>query len=148
MKDKKNNFQKIVIYTDGGSRGNPGPSAIGIYIETLNKKYGEFLGVATNNIAEYKAMIFALKKTKQLVGKENSINTEVEIRSDSQLVVSQLKGEFKLKEKSLFEYFIDIWNLKQEYKNVSFVYIPREKNKIADAILNETLDEHTKRGLF
>lgn len=144
----KISHNKIIIYTDGGSRGNPGPAALGVYFETLGKKYGEFLGTATNNVAEYEAMIFALKKVKALVGKENADKTEIEIRSDSQLIVSQLNGEFKLKEESLWKYFINIWNLKQDFKKVSFTYIPREKNKIADAVLNETLDEHSKKGLF
>lgn len=147
---KKNFFDKIVVYTDGGSRGNPGPAAIGVYIETLDKKYSQFLGETTNNIAEYKAIIFALKKIKSLIGSEKSFNTEIEIRSDSNLIVNQLNGKYKIKEKSLFEYFVEIWNLKQEYKKVSFVYVPREKNKVADALLNETLNYYSnpKKSLF
>jgi ribonuclease HI len=147
---KKNFFDKIVVYTDGGSRGNPGPAAIGVYIETLDKKYSQFLGKTTNNIAEYKAIIFALKKIKSLIGSEKSFNTEIEIRSDSNLIVNQLNGKYKIKEKSLFEYFVEIWNLKQEYKKVSFVYVPREKNKVADALLNETLNYYSnpKKSLF
>lgn len=138
----------MVIFTDGGSRGNPGPAAAGVYFETIGKKYGEFLGNITNNIAEYRAIIFALKKVKQLIGKRNSSNAEIEIKSDSQLIVSQLNGEFKLKEKELFRYFVDVWNLKQDYKEVSFSYIPREKNKIADALVNEALDKHLSKKLF
>ena len=138
----------IVIYTDGGSRGNPGPSALGVYFPDSEKKYGEFLGQTTNNEAEYKAIIFALKKSKQLIGKDKSKKTNLEIRSDSQLIVNQLNGNFKLKEESLFNFFIEIWNLKQEFGNVSFVYIPREKNKIADSLVNQTLDEKEKKSLF
>ncbi len=139
---------KNIIYTDGGSRGNPGPSAIGVYFETLDKKYFEYLGIATNNDAEYKAIVFALKKCKSLIGHESSLKNSIEIRSDSQLVVNQLSGRFKLKEESLFKYFIEIWNLKQEYKSVSFHYIPREKNKIADMLVNESLDNHSRKGMF
>ena len=140
---------KVIIYTDGGSRGNPGPSAIGVYFETLNKKYSENIGEATNNVAEYKAIIFALKKCKQLVGKDNSKNTNIEIKSDSELVVKQLNGEFKLKDEDLIPLFVDIWNLKQDFGEVSFTHILREKNKIADKLLNEELDRAEKRrGLF
>jgi len=139
---------KNIIYTDGGSRGNSGPSAIGIYFETLDKKYSEYLGIATNNDAEYKAMVFALKKIKSLIGSDVAKKTDIEIRSDSQLVVNQLSGKFKLKEESLFKYFIEIWNLKQEYKSVSFSYIPREKNKIADMLVNQELDSHSRKGMF
>lgn len=145
---KKYHNDKITIYTDGGSRGNPGLAACGVYFETLDKKYGQYLGKTTNNVAEYEAIIFALKKVKALIGKNNTEKTDIKINSDSQLIVSQLNGEFKLKEESLWKYFIDVWNLKQDFKKVSFSYIPREKNKIADAILNETLDEHSRKGLF
>ncbi len=148
MKNKNNNFKKIIIYTDGGSRGNPGPSASGVYFETLDKKYGNYLGETTNNVAEYEAIIFALKKVKALIGKDNADKTEIEINSDSQLIISQLNGEFKLKEESLWKYFIEIWNLRQDFKNVFFNYIPREKNKIADLMVNETLNENSKKGLF
>ena len=133
--------EKIIVHTDGGSRGNPGPAAIGIYIKTLEKKYGLAIGTATNNDAEYQAIVFALKKIKQLVGADAAAHTAVEIRADSQLVVSQLSGTFKLKEESLWKYFIEIWNRKQDFASVSFTYVPREENTIADAMVNEALDE-------
>jgi len=138
----------LIIYTDGGSRGNPGQSAIGVYIPEREKRYGEYVGEGTNNEAEYKAIIFALKKAKSLLGSHIAQQTDVEIRSDSQLIVNQLSGLFKLKESELFQYFIAIWNLKQDFKSVSFTHIPREKNAIADRLVNETLDEHQKRSLF
>ena len=90
----------------------------------------------------------ALKKAKQLIGKKNADKTEIEIKSDSQLIVSQLNGEFKLKEENLWKYFIEIWNLKQAFKRIFFSYVPREKNRIADTILNETLNSHARKGLF
>ena len=141
-------MEKIIIYTDGGSRGNPGPAALGVYFKNSNKKYSEFLGKTTNNEAEYRAIIFALKKCKQLVGKEKCGQAEIEIRSDSQLIVSQLNGVFKLKEESLWKFFIEIWNLKQEFEKVDFVYIPREENKIADMMVNQELDNNMKKALF
>jgi ribonuclease HI len=137
-------MKKFVIYTDGGARGNPGKSAIGVYFSNLDKTYSEFIGEGTNNIAEYKAVIFALQKAKSILGKDKAKNTEIEIRSDSELLVNQLNGKYKIKEENLKLLFVDIWNLMQDFKKVSFTYVPREENKIADAILNETLDQLEK----
>ncbi|PIR43948.1 hypothetical protein COV23_02510 [Candidatus Wolfebacteria bacterium CG10_big_fil_rev_8_21_14_0_10_31_9] len=135
---------KIIIYTDGGSRNNPGPAALGVYFIDFNKEYSEFLGTATNNEAEYQGVVFALKKAKQLIGKENAKKTEIEIKADSELIVKQLNGEYKLKEEKLIAPFIEIWNLKQEYKKVSFTHIPREQNKKADLMVNKELDNQQK----
>lgn len=132
---------KLVIYTDGGARGNPGPAAIGVVVG--GKKYGEYIGKATNNIAEYKAVIFALKKAKALLGSKKAAEAEVEVNMDSELIVKQLAGEYKIKDADLQPLFIEVWNLKQEFKKVAFRHIPREKNKEADAMVNEALDPHT-----
>lgn len=140
--------QKIIVYTDGGSRNNPGSAAVGVYIETLGKKYGECIGVKTNNEAEYQALIFGLKKIKQLVGKEESKNYEIECRLDSELVVKQLNHEYKLKEKHIQDFFIEIWNLILDFGKVTFVHITREKNKIADALVNEALDGQAKQNVL
>ena len=129
---------KLIIYTDGGSRGNPGAAAIGAVIES--KHYSAPIGETTNNIAEYKAVIFALKKAKHLLGNEKCAETEIEIRSDSELLVNQIKGDYKIKDKELQPLFIEIWNLKQDFKNVEFILIPREENKIADSLVNRALD--------
>ena len=129
---------KLVIYTDGGARGNPGRAAIGAVIG--DKKYKEFIGTTTNNVAEYRAIIFALKKSKQLLGKGKSKQAELEMRMDSELAYSQLTGRYKLKEESLMPLFIEIWNLKQDFKNVEFVHVLREKNKEADKLVNQALD--------
>lgn len=139
--------EKIIAYTDGGSRGNPGPAAIGVYFPELEKRYGEFIQTATNNIAEYKAIVYALKKAKQLVGSKRAELSIIEIRSDSQLVVNQLSGFFKIKEEELFPFFIHIWNLKQDFAEVRFVHVPREQNKQADALVNEALDEALSNSL-
>jgi len=140
-----NTRQKIIIYTDGGSRNNPGPAAIGVYIETLGKKYGEYIGEKTNNEAEYQALIFGIKKAKQLIGKEKSKNYEIECRLDSELVVKQLNHEYKLKEKHIQNFFIEIWNLMLDFGKVTFVHIPREQNKISDALVNKALDAQVKQ---
>jgi len=139
-------MKKIIIYTDGGSRGNPGKAAIGVVFynekEQVIKKYGEYLGDSfTNNDAEYQAIIFALKKFKALFGKSIAEISDVEIRSDSELVVKQLNGDYKLSEPKIQQFFIEIWNLKFDFKSVKFKHIPREKNKEADRLVNETLDK-------
>ncbi len=131
---------KVVMFTDGGSRGNPGPAGIGVWIETLGKKYGECIGIATNNVAEYAALIFGLKKLKQLLGKDKIRQHEIECYLDSELVVKQLNHEYKLKEEYIQKNFIEIWNLMLDFKSVKFYHIPREKNVIADALVNEALD--------
>lgn len=142
---------KFIIYTDGGSRGNPGPAAIGVVIknekgETL-KRYGEVIGKKTNNEAEYEAVIFALKKVKQLFGGEKAANMAFEIRMDSELVQRQLSGAYKIEEEKLFRPFITTWNLKMNFGKIIFRHIPREQNKEADRLLNEALDAKTQREL-
>ena len=130
---------KIIVYTDGGSRNNPGPAAIGIVI--ADKEYGEYIGEKTNNQAEYEAVVFALKKVKQLVGKKKAKEAEIEVRLDSELVVNQLAGEYKIKEPELQPLFLKVWNLRLDFKKIIFRYIPREENRRADKIVNEMLDK-------
>ena len=137
---------KITIYCDGGSRGNPGPSAIGVYIPQLKKEYSKFLGKATNNEAEYSAVIFALKKIKQLIGKEKIKRMEIEVKADSELLIKQLNGEYKIKEKNLILLFIEIWNLKIDFNKIKFTHIPREENKQADLLVNKELN--SQNSLF
>ena len=138
--------EKIIMFTDGGSRGNPGPAAVGVYIETLGKKYGECIGIKTNNEAEYGALIFGLKKIKQILGNAPAKKANIECYLDSELVVKQLNHEYKLKEKHIQEFFIEIWNLMLDFSFVTFTHVPREKNKIADALVNEALDEQSRRS--
>ncbi len=139
---------KIITYIDGGSRGNPGPSAIGIVIlnekEEILKKYSEYLGETTNNEAEYQALIFALKKIKLLYGKKKISELEVEIRSDSELLVSQLNGEYKILTPAIQSLFIKAWNQKTDFGKVKFVLVPRKKNKEADRLVNEALDNQKR----
>lgn len=141
-------MKKIIIYTDGASRGNPGPSSVGIVFYNEKgqeiKKYGEFLGEKTNNEAEYQAVIFALKKFKALFGKKLAQNTEVEVRSDSELLIKQLNGEYKILEPKIQLLFVAVWNLKLDFKKIKFKLIPREKNKTADKLANQTLDSQNR----
>lgn len=137
-------MEKIIIYTDGGARRNPGPAAIGVVIQdeagrTL-KNYGQTIGEATNNEAEYQAVVFALQKAKALFGKKKTREIAVEVRLDSELVARQLAGEYKIEEERLFPRFIKVWNLKMDFSRVSFVHVPREKNKEADRLVNEALN--------
>ncbi len=136
------NIKKFIIYTDGGSRGNPGPSGIGVVID--DREYSEFIGQATNNEAEYKAAIFALKKVKALFGKKAIKNSEIEVRSDSELLVRQLNGEYKILDSKIQPLFLRVWNLKIDFKRVKFNLVPREKNKTADRLVNEALDRQQK----
>jgi len=138
-------MKKIIIYTDGGSRGNPGQAAIGVVFcnekGQVCKKYYDYLGDnITNNEAEYQAVVFALQKFKALFGKKLAESGEIEIRMDSELVVKQLNGEYKVLEPKIQELFLKVWNLKIDFQKVRFSHIPREKNKEADALVNECLD--------
>jgi len=122
--------KKIIIYTDGGSRGNPGKAAIGVvFCNERNqeiKKYGEFLGdTLTNNEAEYLAVVSALKKFKTFFGKIITENSEVEIRSDSELLVKQINGEYKILDDKIQKLFIEVWNLKIDFEKIKFKHIPR-----------------------
>jgi len=130
--------KKFIIYTDGGSRGNPGASAIGAVVG--EKEYFQSIGHATNNVAEYSAVVFALKKAKQLLTKKVAKETNVELRTDSELLVRQLNGEYKIKDADLKPLFLDVWNLKLDFKSVQFVHITRDKNKKADSLVNRALN--------
>lgn len=132
----------LAIYTDGGSRGNPGPSAIGAIFYKGNSKiseYGEFIGDATNNEAEYKALIMALLKAKAL--KAQTIRCFL----DSELVVKHLNRQYRIKDEKIIPLFIKIWNLMFDFEKVTFSHIPREKNKEADTLVNKILDRETKQ---
>lgn len=96
----------------------------------------------TNNEAEYQAVISALKKFKALFGKKLAKNTEIELRSDSELLIKQLSGEYKILEPKIQSLFIDVWNLKLDFKKLKFKLISRKKNEEADRLVNEALNSH------
>ena len=148
----KGHFQKLVIYTDGGARGNPGPAAIGVVIQDEKrgtiKKYSEFLGRRTNNEAEYEAVIFALKRAKQLFGKDSTKKMNIELYTDSELVTKQLNGEYKIEDEKLCPLFLKIWNLKIDFGSISFQSVPRNKNKEADQLVNQALDLKEQSAMF
>jgi len=137
---------KLKIYTDGGARNNPGPAAIGVVIKNeknqILKKISKYLGVTTNNQAEYYAVIGALKVA--LGFKAEVIN----IYLDSQLVVEQLNRKFRIKDKDLAPLFVQVWNLTLKFKKITFNYIPREQNKEADLLVNQCLNKIQKYYSF
>jgi len=147
-------MKKIVIYTDGGSRGNPGPSAAGVVFcnekNQIIKKYFEYLGDSlTNNQAEYMAVIIALKKFKATFGKKLAKSSDVELRSDSEFLVKQLNAKYKVLDEKIQPLFLEVWNLKFDFGTIKFKSIPRERNKEADKLVNEALDaEKSAQKLF
>jgi len=142
---------KYIIHTDGGSRGNPGPAAIGVVIEaedgSLKKEHGEYIGETTNNDAEYQAVIFALKKLKLLIGKEKVGEATVEVHVDSELLERQLNGQYKIMDKNIQKHFLEIWNLKVDFGEITFKHIPREDNRGADKMVNAALDKELNKLL-
>mgnify|MGYP000462868130 CR=1 FL=1 len=137
-------MDKITIYTDGGSRGNPGPAGIGAVIMGLDgkvlKEVSRFLGKQTNNFAEYEAVIEGLQALKKILGSKVK-DFDIEVKMDSQLVARQLSGEYQIKEETLFPQFIKIHNMQvKNFPQITFTYIPREENKHADALANEAMD--------
>jgi ribonuclease HI/pterin-4a-carbinolamine dehydratase len=136
--------KKLKIYTDGGSRGNPGPSASGfvLYDEDDNvlADKGVYLGITTNNQAEYTALKLALEEARKLGA------SELAIYMDSLLVVNQMNGVFKIKNRDLWPIHDAIKQLASGFNKVSFTHVPRELNKAADAAVNRALDEQLKNS--
>lgn len=144
---------KIVIYTDGGSRGNPGPAAVGVILTDergkMIKEYAEKIGRATNNEAEYEAVIFALQKAKLLFGKRKIKTMNIEVKTDSEFVAKQLNNKYKVLDRKIEQLFLKTWNLKVDFGKVKFTYISRNKNLEADRLVNQALGSKKKMlGLF
>lgn len=136
---------QIVIHTDGGSRGNPGPAACAFVAEKNGKeifKSAKFLGKQTNNYAEYQGVILALDWLNIFL--QDKGNSTVTFILDSELVVRQLNGIYKVKDENLRNLFFEILSLKKMIgANFVFKNVPREKNKVADILLNEELDKNS-----
>lgn len=137
-------MEQFIINTDGGARGNPGPAAAGAVIYAQDGKkitgFGEYLGETTNNVAEYTAVVVALKKLKALIGAARAKNAAVELRLDSELVARQLNGQYRINEAHLKPLFVDVWNLKMDFGSVRFTHVPRGENKEADRMVNDAID--------
>lgn len=137
-------MQKIIIYTDGGARGNPGPAGIGAVIQDeagkVLKEISRYIGEATNNVAEYEALVTALEEAKQMFGDELR-HMSVEVRMDSELVVRQLNGMYKVKEPTLKEKFAQVATLRlEDVPNITFSHVFREANANADKLVNKAID--------
>ena len=134
---------KARLSTDGGSRGNPGPAAYGYVLEaedgTVLAAHGERIGVATNNVAEYSALIAGLEKAVELAV------PEVEVVSDSELMVKQMNGEYRVKNEALRELSSEAVRLARRIGNVSYRAVRREHNELADQLVNDALDQAAKR---
>jgi ribonuclease HI len=130
--------EKCTIYTDGASRGNPGPAAIGVILKDESgatvAQISQCLGVTTNNQAEYAAIIAGLEKAIEL-GIKN-----VQVKSDSELVVKQINGQYKIKHVALRPLYLKVVALTGQLESFGIAYIPREKNRLADALANKALD--------
>ena len=132
---------KLIIYTDGGARGNPGPAGLGVVIKDgegkILKKIGRYLGGdVTNNQAEYEAIVAALEAARELGG------THLEFRMDSELAMRQLNHIYKVKNPGIQPLFLKAKNLQTQFAHVSFTHIPRAQNSSADKLVNEAIDSH------
>jgi ribonuclease HI len=129
---------KATLFTDGGARGNPGPAAYGYVIEDENGNtlaaHGEAIGIATNNVAEYSALLAGLEKAAELGV------TELEVVSDSELMVRQMQGRYKVKNEALRELWKDALRLARRVGRVTYRSVRREHNELADRLVNEALD--------
>ena len=137
-------LDKVKIYSDGGSRNNPGPSAIGAVIIFSDKSKVElqkYIGIATNNVAEYKAIFEALKNVKKGLENAKVKQTIIDCYLDSELVVKQLNREYKVKNADLLKIYLKIEEIIRGFKKVNFNHIKREKNKEADRLVNIALDK-------
>lgn len=127
---------KAIIHSDGGSRGNPGEAAIGVVVEFADKKFeiGERIGIATNNVAEYRAILKGL----EVALKKGAKSADCFL--DSELVVKQIRGEYRIKDEKMKELASQVFILRDRFDSITFFIIPREKNKAADALVNKALD--------
>ena len=129
---------KARLSTDGGARGNPGPAAYGYVLEdedgTVLAAHGEKIGIATNNVAEYSALIAGLQKALELGVRE------LEVVSDSELLVKQMRGEYRVKNEALRELSVEAATLARRLGTVEYRHVKRAENELADRLVNDTLD--------
>jgi ribonuclease HI len=129
---------KARLFTDGGARGNPGPAAYGFVLETEDGTVlaaeGQAIGVATNNVAEYSGLVAGLRKALELHV------PEVEVVSDSELLVKQMRGEYRVKNEALRALFVEASTLARSLRGVEYRHVKRAHNELADRLVNEALD--------
>ena len=134
---------KVTIYTDGAARGNPGPAGIGVVIKNGNKvllEVADYIGKTTNNIAEYMALIRGLEEALDM-GQRH-----IEVFADSELLVKQIKGEYKVKNEGLAPLFYNVRSLIKKFKHFSITHVPREENEHADVLSNKGIDDQMTKG--
>jgi len=128
----------VVVHTDGGARGNPGPAGTGVVIKSESGQVlyavGEYIGETTNNVAEYRALIRALENAFQLGA------TEVKVNMDSELIVKQMLGQYKIKEPTLQQLASEVIKLRNKFDQISFTHVRREYNQEADLLVNQAID--------
>lgn len=147
-------LESLVIFTDGGARGNPGPAGIGAIFyhqdefgkRSKLKKLKKYIGKQTNNFAEYTALIMALETAKDIKTVDGDVYKNIQCYLDSELVVKQLNGLYKVREQTLKLLIIQIRELKKNFKNVIFNHVHREQNSDADELVNEALDAEEKKA--
>ena len=134
--------KRVIIYTDGGARGNPGPAAYGVVVYSQDgkiiKRIGKFLGERTNNEAEYEGVIAALEEAAELGA------PYVDFHLDSELVVRQLNNIYRAKNQRMQGLLLRVRNLEPKFKKVTYTHIPREKNQLAGKTVNEAIDRAAK----
>jgi ribonuclease HI len=134
---------KARLFTDGGARGNPGPAAAAFVLEaedgTVIDARGEPIGVATNNVAEYRALVVGLAKAAEL-GVD-----DLEVVSDSELLVRQMRGEYKIKNAALIDLSVEAKRYERRIGSVRYTAVRREHNELADRLVNDALDQEAKR---
>lgn len=135
-------YTTYYVYTDGASRGNPGPASAGFVLiddaGNIKEKCGKLLGKQTNNYAEYSAVVLALEKTQEILRPVSGV--KLIFKMDSELAVKQLKGEYQVKNPTLAEFFQKIKTLEVNFGGVEYIHIPRSQNKEADKLVNQLLD--------
>tara|TARA_Y100000310_G_scaffold80912_2_gene77558 strand:- start:1470 stop:1853 length:384 start_codon:yes stop_codon:yes gene_type:complete len=127
-------MKKLIIYTDGASKGNPGAMTVGIVFQVekeIIRKITKKIGHGTNNQSEYNAVVIALDLAKKMG------YSDVELRSDSQLLINQLNGEYAVKSNNIIPLYLKVKDLTTNFKSIIFKWVPRTENKLADALSNE-----------
>ena len=135
---------QFTIHADGGSRGNPGPAGAGAMIrDSLGNSVAsvsQFLGIRTNNFAEYEAVILAFETLLKLIGTKDASTATIEVKMDSELVVKQMSGIYKVKHPTMKAQYARLASLAATFKSVTFTHVPRAQNSDADALANEAMD--------
>jgi ribonuclease HI len=140
---------EYTIFADGGSRGNPGPAGSGAIVRDEHRaiilEVSEYLGITTNNVAEYTGILLALERLAEKIGEKDASIARVVVKMDSMLVVKQMNGEYKIKHPNLQPLAVRVKEAVKKFNSVSFAHVYREHNKEADHLANEAMDRGQNR---